>query len=451
MRNRKAVLALSAVSILLTGSSFFIPIKHLVSLPRRVSNRSTCAAASTTTLVSNLRVDDNIIFAASSRDEDENELHHWAARAILFSSFDDGISSNPIARSFLRHSLADALLRDLISLTEDELRTTSEFSPCNGTCVDTLNYLEVVDQLRERGREALVAALSSSADEKQTLFDVTCNDVDLWSTEAIQHLLHSADKMDKAPFTSCVKVLYIPTAMYALDQNSSNTPGKQRQRARADGKKRRDKLVELVDTLLSIPNDKADNNFDNNQRRQIDVLTITLDVDDGSLKQPAGSDNSSLFPIDDISALTTWRPHLIYVEGGNTFWLKYCLEKGNYLSMIRDACAGPNATSVYLGKSAGAIVAGYTVGTATWKEWDDPSVVPEMTSFEDWSEVPGIDIFGGISVFPHMSEEWVETVKRRRDDPAMKGLVCLTEQDALCVMGDERLLMMTSGLEGMVK
>jgi hypothetical protein len=50
-----------------------------------------------------------------------------------------------------------------------------------------------------------------------------------------------------------------------------------------------------------------------------------------------------------------------------------------------------------------------------------------------------------------MSEEWVETVQRRRDDLSMKGLVCLTEQDALCVMGDERLLLMTSGLEGTVK
>jgi hypothetical protein len=399
--------------------------------------------------VSQLRVDEQL-FAASSRDKELH--HHWATRAILFSSFDDGISSNPIARSFLRHSLIDALLQNLVLSTEDELRITSEFSPCNGPCVDTLNYLEVLDQLRERGREALIAMSSSIAGQKQTSFNVSRNDVDLWSTEAIQHLLNSADdKMDKAPFT-CVKVLYIPTAMYALDKHSSNTPGKQRQRARADGKKRRDKLIELVNTLLSTPNDdKDDNNFDNNQRRQIDVLTITLDIDDGSLKQPAGSGNTSLFPIDDMAALTTWRPHLIYVEGGNTFWLRHCMEKGNYLSIIRDACAGPNSTSVYLGKSAGAIVAGYTVGTATWKEWDDPSVVPEMTSFEDWSEVTGIDIFGGISVFPHMSEEWVETVKRRRDDLSMKGLVCLTEKDALCVMGDEKLLMMTSGLEGTVK
>lgn len=443
MGSRRAVSALSAVTVLLTGSSFFIPIHLLVSMPCRGRNRSTVAS---TTLVSNLRVDDNI-FAASRDDDNENKLHHWATRAILFSSFDDGIFSNPIARSFLRHSLTDALLRNLVLLTEVELRLISEFSPCNGPCVDTLNYLEVVDQLRERGREALIALTSSIAGEKQTSFDVSNNDVDLWSTEAIQHILHSADKMDKDPFHCVIKVLYIPTAMYALDKRSSNTPGKQRQRARADGKKRRDKVVELVNTLLSTPHDKDDNNFDNNQRQQIDVVTITLDIHDGSLKQPAGSDNTSLFPIDDMAALTTWRPHLIYVDGGNTFWLRYCMEKGNYLSLIRDACTGPNATSVYLGKSAGAIVAGNTVGTATWKEWDDPSVVPEMTSFEDWSNVPGIDIFGGISVFPHMSEEWVETVTRRRDDLSMKGLVCLTEQDALCVMGDERLLIMTSGLE----
>ena len=44
--------------------------------------------------------------------------------------------SNPIAQSFFRHLLVHALLRDLVTLTEDGVRTTAEFRPCNGPCVD---------------------------------------------------------------------------------------------------------------------------------------------------------------------------------------------------------------------------------------------------------------------------------------------------------------------------
>jgi hypothetical protein len=151
----------------------------------------------------------------------------------------------------------------------------------------------------------------------------------------------------------------------------------------------------------------------------------------------------------------------VYVEGGNTFWLRYCMGKGGpgprpgggYVGLVRDACAGPRGLAVYLGKSAGAIVAGRDVSTATWKGWDDPSVVPGRgvggASDDDWSGYPGLDLAGGRSFFPHMSDDWADTVReRRRDDDADDdGLVCLGERDALCVMGDERLLIMTSGTE----
>jgi hypothetical protein len=138
------------------------------------------------------------------------------------------------------------------------------------------------------------------------------------------------------------------------------------------------------------------------------------------------------------------------------------------MSAMRDACCGAGGVTrgggyaVYCGKSAGAIVAGLDVGTATWKGWDDPSVVPGMERYDDWSGIPGLDLVGGRSFFPHMTEDWSETVdersramtmtttmaRRRRegeDDSRCDDLVCLGERDALCVMGDERLLLMTSG------
>ena len=69
------------------------------------------------------------------------------------------------------------------------------------------------------------------------------------------------------------------------------------------------------------------------------------------MKQPVGSDDTSLFPTDDKEAISSW-PHLIYVEGGNTFWLKHCIDKGDYSTLLKNACVGSSG-AVYMGKSAG--------------------------------------------------------------------------------------------------
>ncbi len=107
---------------------------------------------------------------------------------------------------------------------------------------------------------------------------------------------------------------------------------------------------------------------------KLQVSVVTLDLDDNSIKQAAGPDgNDSEFPKDGIEALTDWKPHLIYIEGGNTFWLHHCMNKGDidWSNLISDACCVPSASerrpALYIGKSAGAIVAGKYVETATWK------------------------------------------------------------------------------------
>lgn len=68
---------------------------------------------------------------------------------------------------------------------------------------------------------------------------------------------------------------------------------------------------------------------------------------------------------DGKSALRDWSPTLIYVEGGNTFWLHHCMTKGDWQDDLVSAITSED--SVYCGKSAGAILAGRTVETATWK------------------------------------------------------------------------------------
>jgi hypothetical protein len=99
--------------------------------------------------------------------------------------------------------------------------------------------------------------------------------------QAIDTIQKSPDQIDSmlnqhlsGGRSKALRFLYIPTAMYALRPESSNTPGKQRQRARADGKKRRNEIVQTLDSL-----------FD---QSSIGVSVVTLDLDDGSIKQPEG-------------------------------------------------------------------------------------------------------------------------------------------------------------------
>jgi hypothetical protein len=54
---------------------------------------------------------------------------------------------------------------------------------------------------------------------------------------------------------------------------------------------------------------------------------------------------------------------------------------------------------------------GCNVGTATWNRRDDPSMVPRMGAHEDLSDFLELDLVGGRSFFPHMSNNWAGTVK----------------------------------------
>lgn len=168
------------------------------------------------------------------------------------------------------------------------LKTSVEFSPCNGPDIDALTNLETVDDLLARGRD-----MAESVDFCDNLKETSnSSEMEHWSRETINHLLSNSQSID-------VRILYIPTAMYALNPQSGNTPGKQRQRARADGKKRRAQLLQLVEELMFPTDGTEDDDFyGSDGSRKWNLLAVTLDLDDGSLKQPVGGygDESLLFP-----------------------------------------------------------------------------------------------------------------------------------------------------------
>jgi len=165
------------------------------------------------------------------------------------------------------------------------------------------------------------------------------------------------------------------------------------------------------------------------------------------------------------AAIRDWKPHLVYVQGGNTFWLYHCMEKGDWTQDLIDACftksddgASPSSSSssstsfssVYCGVSAGAILVGESMQTACWKEWDNPSVVPGRETYEDWTDIRGLDGAGRTSIFPHMTEEWQDLAERKTsellllftDEPSLvssssssSSVRCLRDDQACVVDG----------------
>jgi peptidase E len=110
--------------------------------------------------------------------------------------------------------------------------------------------------------------------------------------------------------------------------------------------------------------------------------------------------------------------------------LQHCIEKGNYYDLIKNACTGSNG-SVYCGKSAGAIVAGKSIETATWKGWDDPSVVPGKERYEQWIGCNGFGFAADKSFFPHYSSDWEDLVKKKTASERMKDKTVVLNEDTV--------------------
>lgn len=336
---------------------------------------------------------------STSQEQDTDTDRQWANWGIFLSSFSDGLRPNPQAQDFLRQGLVRALLTEEQVQAESAVENSAVQSPCCGPNLDAVDRLSETD-----------AAVQQQENHPDPL-----------------ELLQGKRRV--------LRFVYIPTAMYALRSGSEQSPGKQRQRGRADGKKRRNEIVALLQDLMGA---------------DIKVHAVTLDIDDGSVKQPDGSDDASVFPVSGKDAVRDWNPHLVYVQGGNTFWLHHCMEKGDWKQDLVDLCCGPR-NAVYIGTSAGAILMGQAMQTACWKGWDDPSVVPGMETYDEWQDVKGLGLAGDTSFFPHMQDQWEATVTDKQQKLASK-VYCLTDSDAFCVNGSkqETFILSTAPVESSV-
>ena len=204
-------------------------------------------------------------FGGDDRKNDDSKP--WLTTGLLVSSFSDGIKPNPEAQDFLMRGLIKSMLTDKQRKAEISVQDSVVQSPCCGPDISAINSLEKVDN-----------ALASLDQSKS-------------STTSWSNLVESLLSGDGENEELELRFLYIPTAMYALRADSTRSPGKQRQRARADGKKRRNDIVEMIKDRLGA---------------KVSVLAATLDFDDGSIKQPEGSDDKKRFPT--VSCILSFMP-----------------------------------------------------------------------------------------------------------------------------------------------
>lgn len=121
---------------------------------------------------------------------------------------------------------------------------------------------------------------------------------------------------------------------------------------------------------------------------------------------------------------------IIFVEGGNTFYLLDMMRRCNFEKVLRKLL---KEGIVYIGASAGSIVAGKTIQTADWKNGD--------------KNIPGIKNLKGLGLVPydifvHYTPEHAQIIQEKIKNPKkrLKNLRILTDQQALIVQGSETAL-----------
>ncbi|HLD04600.1 MAG TPA: Type 1 glutamine amidotransferase-like domain-containing protein [Candidatus Nanoarchaeia archaeon] len=111
---------------------------------------------------------------------------------------------------------------------------------------------------------------------------------------------------------------------------------------------------------------------------------------------------------------------IIYVNGGNTFYLLDWVRKSGFDRFIEPLL---NMGKIYVGVSAGSIIAGPTIEVASWKGYDKNEVYLK--------DLSGLDLVP-FSIFAHLDEKWKSMVgfeSKKLKEP----LVALTDQQAIVV------------------
>lgn len=114
---------------------------------------------------------------------------------------------------------------------------------------------------------------------------------------------------------------------------------------------------------------------------------------------------------------------VIWVNGGNTLFLLYWVKKSGFDHVIKKLL---DEGKVYVGVSAGSMLACPTVEVATWKDIDDPTVV----QLDDFNALDLVDFF----IFVHYEEKWKALVEEKKHELS-SNLVVLSDDQAVLESG----------------
>lgn len=198
-----------------------------------------------------------------------------------------------------------------------------------------------------------------------------------------------------------VKILYVPTAAMWLDPESTSnrSPGERRSRQRASKRKRMKCLAARIEE----------------GRAGSEVDAVFLDVSDPKI---TSGDMALRFDMATSDVLI--------VDGGNTWFLWHHMKRTGLDILVKQS-----HDLVYVGISAGAIVAGKDISTALWKGWDKP--IEELNPNVK-ENVIGMDLAQDRSFFPHYSPEWQTLVSERSQD---LDHPCVLLQDKIAIIGED--------------
>ena len=141
-------------------------------------------------------------------------------------------------------------------------------------------------------------------------------------------------------------------------------------------------------------------------------------------------------------------PHVIWVSGGNTFYLRHYFRSTGFETLVHERC-GPwprdanHGSTLYVGQSAGSICGSGSVDIAHFKGWDDPNMAPS------WSEgrLPkyGLRLAGpDLCIFPHFSEQQ----NHRALIETKKSEYSLDRSDIVALADDQAFVWSQSGARG---
>jgi hypothetical protein len=246
----------------------FLPQEHVSLSKGHCSRTGIWSSSIPTTAESEINTDPSSVSSA------------WLEKGLILSSFTDGLKTNPPALDWLMNALVETLWKEEQERTEASLKESNLASPCNGPDPVLLEQLEDTDTVVE-GMMQLQG--SSDTDWKEQLA-LLCRTKRAASKPDGSNAAKADDDADVNPID--LRILYIPTAMYALRPGSTSKPGKQRGRNRADGKKRRNEILALLaDELKGLLLESGDE-ISISSDEVFTVRTVTMDLDDASVKQP---------------------------------------------------------------------------------------------------------------------------------------------------------------------